>query len=286
MSKGILLIAIGHEDYKKMAYNLAASIKVNDKELPVALATDAVIPECFASLFNKVINVPEKYYTISGKKDYLKSKLFAYDLSPWDETIFLDVDQILVPGKKISPVFDELKEVDITFSNTGPSDVSVWADVAEVKKVYGDKPFWNFHSEFFYFKKNDRVKKYFKEAKLIYERSGLKSAFSFAGGRMADELAFQIAAMVIGLYPHKNNWMPNFWHVRFPKLRHLYPYQLTEYLTYSIGGANMPPSVKTNYNTLAAHYFYQLKLQNPYKAKDKRAFLPSRNQTIKYVTGY
>lgn len=276
MKRGILLIAIGNESYIRMAAVMAASIRCNDAGLSIAVVTDIPLEERYKQLFDHTILLPQKDYIINDKKEYVRSKLLVYQLSPFDETIFLDVDQVLLPGKKISQLFEELKEVELTFANTGPAAVSVWVDLHEIKEKYGDKPFWNFHSELFYFKKGKIAKKYFAAALKVYDNAQLKTAFPFAGGKMADELAFQIASIQTGIYPHKDNWTPNFWYVRHPKLSNKYPYQLSDFITYSIGGASLPPHIKVNYNNLAAYYFSKLKLQNPYKVKDKRAYLPER----------
>lgn len=277
MKKGILLVAIGHGNYTKMAANLAASIKVNSK-IDIALACSTPPPAMFAEsgLINSFINVPEKMYVVNGVAEHIKIKTSLYDLSPFDETIFLDVDQIIIKGKDITEVFDELKNVDITFSNTGVAGMSIWADINEVKKIYGDKPYWNFHSEFIYFNKCETVKKYFDAAKKVYRDNKITSAKKFGHGSMSDELAFQAAAMITGTYPHKENWLPNFWFDRHPRLSRKYPYELKEYYTYSIGGNAIPDAVKANYNTLAKYYFAKLGLSNAYQVIDKRSYLPER----------
>jgi hypothetical protein len=275
MTKGILLIALGHTNYYRMAAVLAASIKVNDA-LPVCLITDCEpLPE-HAGLF-KIVKAPTKKSIYNGDKiEYIKAKLFMYDYSPFDETIFLDVDQVMISGRKLSPVFDELKDIDITFSNTGLAEESVWADIDQVQQIYGKKPFWNYHSEFVYFKKGKTTRTYFEAAKKVYIEDKINSATRFSGSTMADELAFQVAAMVTDVYPHKANWLPNFWFDRSPKDATKYPYQLTEYITYSIGGKTTPQRVKDNYNNLAKHYFALLGLSFPYQVVDKRSFLPER----------
>lgn len=276
MTKGILIQALGHHNYYQMAVVLAASIKANDPDIPVCLVTDHTVAIAHAKLFDWVTFPIEESITNKGKKEYIKAKLFMYDYSPFDETIFMDVDQIVISGRKLSTVFDELKDIDITFSNTGIANISIWAKIEEVKELYGDKPFWNFHSEFVYFKKNDEVKNYFEVAKMVYNEAEIQSALKFANGSMADELAFQCAAMITGIYPHKENWTPNFWFDRHPKQAYKYPYELVDNITYSIGGKSNPQHVKTCYNTLAKAYFVKLGLLNPYQVVDKRTYLPER----------
>jgi hypothetical protein len=285
MTKGILLIGLGHENYYQMAVVLAASIKANNPELNICLVTNQPVQNEHAFLF-RIVKKPTKESvtkfiksgtkTIGEKTEYIKSKLFMYDFSPFDETIFLDVDQILIEGKNLNNVFEELRNIDLTISNTGIASTSVWCDMKEVAKLYGDKPFWNFHSEFLYFKKNKEVKKYFDSAIKVYNDNKIQSATKFAGATMADELAFQCASIITGIYPHKQNWLPNFWFSRDVKNSRKYPYELEQYHTYSIGGNSMPQFVKDNYNILAKHYFAKLGLSNPYQVVDKRTFLPER----------
>lgn len=276
---GILLVAIGHHNYLKMAAVLAASIRVNNPGLPIALATNSTaIPQEYMSLFDTYLPIDESYYRVNGKAEFIKAKLHLYDITPFEKTIFLDADQVMIPNRDLSKVFDELAAIDITFSNTGPSDTSIWADIKEVQQLYGNKPFWNYHSEFVYFKKCAVAKKYFNAAVKVYNDNKIKSAIKFGNATMADELAFQAAAIITGIYPHKENWLPNFWFDRDQRNSRKYPYELTDYITYSIGGNQVPQVVKNNYNILAKSYFAKLGLSGSYQVEDKRNFLPERKQ--------
>jgi alpha-N-acetylglucosamine transferase len=278
MKKGVLIYALGHEQYYQMAVVLAASIKANSPNLPICLVTNSGVVENseHKKLFDFVIPVIQKSIRQGSKIEYIKSKLFMYDHSPFDETIFLDADQIIIEGKDLNNIFDELKDIEFTMSNTGIAKTSVWCDIKDVVSVYGNNQFWNFHSEFVYFKKCKTAKKYFDTAKKVYQDNKIKSATRFANATMADELAFQCASIITGIYPHKENWLPNFWFQRGGNLSRKYPWELTEYYTYSIGGNSVIESVKNNYNILAKHYFAKLGLSNPYQVVDKRTFLPER----------
>ncbi len=278
MKKGILILAVGHSNYLAMAINLAASIRVNDPALKIALATDVPPPVWLIekSLIDVNVHVPAEYISHNETSVFIKSKLYMYDLSPFEETIFLDADQIMITNRAILPVFSELTSIDFTMSNTGIANNSIWADIKEVQQLYGNKPFWNYHSEFVYFKKNKNVKAFFKAAQKVFTDGKIQSATKFGGAPMADELAFQAATIITGLYPHKQNWLPNFWFDRDQKNSRKYPYELTDNITYSIGGNMIPAAVKNNYNNLANHYFATLGLSNAYQVQDKRTFLPER----------
>ena len=124
--KGILLIALGHPIYGKMAAALAASIKVAQTETPVVLyCNDKSVSRLMdgeKKLFDKMITMPEDYYIVNGVEKYLKAKTHIYDLSPFDETIFLDVDMIWNPKKKPEDLFEELKNLNFTMCNEGYVD--------------------------------------------------------------------------------------------------------------------------------------------------------------------
>lgn len=281
IKRGVLMIALGHRNYYQMAVVLAASIRCNDS-LPVCIVTDHSIEERHKHLFSHVLSpfkesITQKYGKVE-KTEFIKAKLYMYKYSPFDETLFLDVDQVLLSNKKLTSVFAELSDIDFTMSNTGLADMSIWASIKEAHSVYGTGAYWNFHSEFVYFKKSDKANNFFKAAAKIYNENKLSTAVKFSGAAMADELAFQCASLVTGIYPHKENWTPNFWYDRATVAEtYKYPYQLQGFLTYSIGGNRVPQRVKDNYNTLAKHYFAKLGLSNPYQVVDKLNFLPERN---------
>ena len=279
MKKGILLIAVGHENYTLMAANLAAGIKYNCPAMQIALATDQPIPEQFNHLFTDVIQVPEEYYTTNGITEYIKVKTHMYDLSPFDKTIFLDVDMAWINKRNPEDLFTILNGIDFTIANTGVAGQSIWADIKEVKKAWKtDKPFYNYHSEFVYFKKCARVKRYFDKVKAVFDKPRVKGT-SFGGARIADELAFQIASMVTGIYPHKDNFLPTFWWGRAVGTTQFYqyPYQFDDsFFGYSIGGKITPDWIAKNYNNLVGYYFKQAKLTNPWFAKDKQKFIKNR----------
>lgn len=280
--RGVLLIATGHKNYYRMAAVLAASIRCTGG-LSVCLVTDADIPEREKHLFDIVKKPVRKYmtqkYPDGERVEFIKNKVHMYDYSPFEETIFLDVDQVVIHGRSLAKIFDEMEGIDFSMSNTGEANgMSIWCDIDEVQEIYGKKPFWNFHSELVYFRKSIEASLFFAAAIEVYNDNKVPSATKFAGAAMADELAFQCAAIITGIYPHKQHWTPNYWHDRHTQRQNMmYTYELTDYTTYSIGGNRIPARVKKNYNTLAKAYFAKLGLLNPYEVVDKQHFLPERN---------
>jgi hypothetical protein len=270
MKTGVLLIATGHKNYFRMAEVLAASIRVNDPSIKICIATDGK-HLVDMSLFDQFVQIDEKYLT-----EPIKAKVFMNKITPFEETLFLDVDQVMIWKRSLQSIFEECKNLDWTMSNSGKAGGSVWANLQEVLDLYGPGDMWNFHSELFYFKNTLATRTFFGAAQKAYKDNKVKSATVFAGGHMADELAFQIASMQTNQFPHKENWCPNFWFDAHPKQSRAWTYQLKDYVTYSIGGKLIPEWVKAQYNTLAKAYFATLHLSHPYQVVDKRNFLPER----------
>ncbi len=134
--KGILIIALGHAQYGRMALNLALSLRFTSK-LPIALAHDnGAITHISGHLdkFDKLIEVPEKYYMRKGNKEYIKAKTHIYNLSPFDETIYLDADTLWLPKKSIDLLFTELDSENLVIQSRG----SVLLDQTDLKR----KSFW------------------------------------------------------------------------------------------------------------------------------------------------
>ena len=102
--KGILLICHSSLFYGRWAYNIAHSIRAVSS-LPIHLACDEKsISRIDLSIFSSV----EKH--VFGK-DYCYEKINIFDKSPYEETLYLDVDGLVF--KDPIEIFEELKGLDI-----------------------------------------------------------------------------------------------------------------------------------------------------------------------------
>lgn len=286
MSRGILLIALGSPHYGRMAANLAASIRYGDKDIDIHLVSQESalthLSESHRALFTSISECPPDCYLKNGKEVYLKAKTYVYDLSPFDETIFLDVDLVWFGQRKISNLFTELKDVDFTMQNRGFCDLSneslkttfsLWCNINEVKLVYDTTgKFYHLASEFIYFKRTDKNKEYFELVKEIFENPRVK-AKTFDGD-IPDEMAFDIASAVLGRYPHKDNYVPIFWYAVDKSMA--WSDLMREYNGYSIGGNVLPSSVRIRYEQLTKAHSVNLKLPYNFKVYAKKRWNKQR----------
>jgi hypothetical protein len=272
-AKGILLIAIGSTEYLEMAKNLAMSIKHVEPDMPICLAHNY---DEIGSLFDYDIKVPDESWNTNGKVEYIKVKTWMYDFSPFQETIFLDVDMVWLFQKKPSELFNECIGLNWTMSNAGKAEKSIWCDINDVRKIYPDAKFWNYHSECVYFNKCEESKKYFDTVKATYIDPKIKGT-NFGGASIADEMAFMLASFKLNTFPHKENWTPIFWYARDKKANHIQPYKLSEtFYSYSVGGNKLPSTVRSHFATISNYHSKKSGLGKPYKIRDKKSFIPER----------
>jgi hypothetical protein len=129
MSKGILLIAYG-KHYGKFAYNMAASIKACTN-LNIHLVCDK---EAISDIDLRFFDSVETYnFPLSNNRiDPCQTKIDIYKMSPFDETLYLDVDGVCM--NNLDDLFDKLKGHPIYIQIMGKGgekeliNYSYWAD--------------------------------------------------------------------------------------------------------------------------------------------------------------
>lgn len=286
-TRGILILALGHPYYGRMAQNLAMSIKYNSPDVKIALAYAysgiSHLQKYELDLFDQVIQVPDQYITVGGLRQYIKAKSYLNEITPWDETLYLDADMVWLPRKGVNQLYEELKDIDFTMQSRGrtdisqsvPNEYSFWCSVNEMKDSYGFEKGWYYtlSSEVIWFKKTPEVKKFFKESQKIYD--DIKVNYTrFAGGGIPDELVFSIAMIKLSFYPHKI-WIPAYWEqAERANIDNSTLYN--NYYLMSAGGHLNAKSTIKLYDNLVQYYGRHFGVQHPFKLKHKREFVPER----------
>lgn len=286
VSRGVILLALGYPNYGNWASQLAASIHYTS-ETETVLLTDGkgnseIAPQ-YLKHISKVITVPEECYTKDGMSNYLKAKTYLYDLSPFDETIFLDADMIWLPYKPITELFEQFKDIDYTMISRSDGPIETenntlihWAKPSEILETYPNvagKHLYNLSSEFIYFKKNKRIKAFFELVKQFYIDP--KVHYRDFGLQVPDELAYTLAMLHSDVKPHQNVFVPIYWEVhqrrRLP-LTEMY----NQFYGYSIGGNSTDPITANTFNDLAKMYSERMKLGWHYPVRSKVEFVRER----------
>ena len=301
-SRGILLIALGAPEYGHMAANLAASIRYGDPEIAIHLVhTERSVSQltpAHKAFFSSMVECPSTYYTreptVNGQQstntqtpvpspqaiEYIKAKTHIYDLSPFDETLFLDVDMYILPATKMSDVIANLSSVcDYTIENRGYADLSLpaeklnpnystWVNILDVKKHYRTKGrFYHLHSEFIFFKKNEKNKKFFDMVREVYDTRPV--AWTVFDGAVPDEYAFDIASCILGHYPHQENYIAIYWHGMDGR-KDWNKDVVRNYIGFSLGGNFIPEWISSKVNAYKQLYRKSLKLPHLFNVPPKR----------------
>jgi len=273
LNKGIILISTGHANYGNMAYNLAITIK-GVEPIPIALIHDTTslghLNDAQLKAFDFLIEIPETY-----KKGF-GAKLHIDQLTPFDKTLYLDVDMLWL-GRKPSELFAELDGTMFSIITEGDSDTPnnkyyFWADAAEIKESYKVDNVLQTRSEVIYFEKGTKV---FKKARELKPELKLKTIRMF-GEHIPDELYFNIATALLNVKPHKQRWMPAYWsrlnNEIMPNLSVLFQ----EYYLLSFGSNAASPSMKRSYDNIMQVAFNKLRMPYLFKLKSKKEWAPGR----------
>ncbi|HUM47977.1 MAG TPA: hypothetical protein PLD84_13690 [Chitinophagales bacterium] len=298
MEKGIIIIGAGDPYYGRLAINNAASIRSHDANIPILIYTTAgCIPSSVMETVHKsnitIDLLPEESYIAEGKVNYFRPKTYLYALSPFEKTICLDADMLWLPSIKPERVFKELEGSKFSCSNEGFVDVKTgvsnttrwyqfWADYDEIIGAYGvrlKEKFYQLRTEFIYFEKCKEAKRLFGVAQKIYDEK--KLSYSSIAGVVPDELAFNIASSVLGLYPHKDRWCPAYWWFRRYMMRegnmNVFEIQF-KFPLLSIGGNKQQEYVLTFYNQRAEGYTKKIGLRGYKAIHNKAEVLPERKR--------
>lgn len=280
---GILLIALGHPQYGNMAANAAASIRMADKDVPIHLvyhgnSISHLTPQ-HKALFTSMAVCPDKYITHNGQRNYLRAKTCMYALSPFTETLFLDVDLLWFGNKSITGLMQQLSAVDFTMQCRGYYDYTTgtqhgnythWCDVAAAQQTYSlTGNIYQLSSEVVWFRKTKQMQKYFALVRKIFDNPGVPLSLPFMGG-VADELAFNIAACIMGLQPRRTPDVFFYWEQMDKKAGTAWPQVLQQYHGYSVGGNNATPAVLHNYEQMARAHAQALRLPYHFKLYPKK----------------
>jgi len=279
LKKGIILCACGHSYYGRLAYNMAVSIKAVDPGFPIAVIHSenslAHISEDKRKVFDRMILLP-------GSTGF-GVKLELDLLSPFEETLYCDVDMAWMPKRTPGELFEELEPFEFTAITEGHTEDKsqkyyFWADPDEIRKVYKIKNrIYQWRSEVMYFKKTERVADVFAKARKIYKEPGLSNILKF-GSQVPDELAFNIATAYYDIHPHEYKWKPAYW----PRLHgnnYSNPVALyNEYYLLSCGSNYATGDLKRLYNGIMKIACARLKTQHIFPLQDKKGLIEDRSK--------
>ena len=256
--RGIVTIAMKHPLYGKYAYNLALSIKSADMNQQVAVIADE---EGLRHLHPGQRMIFD-YIIPPAVEKPLVNKFHLINLSPFEETLFVDADMIFSPMAKFEEFWNSMKDIDWTMANRGKDDIvkgiSEWTTKEDIAEAYGEVEQWyDLSSEWIYFKKNDLSYSIFANAEMYYEDNKLKVR-EFAGDR-PDEPYFNLSLISVNHKPHQAPYQPTYWQPAmkgFPGVMGI----KKGWMAFSVGGKSIPQQQMQVYDELAKNASFRMNM--------------------------
>ena len=231
VSKGFILLAQNTEsiDYFKQAYALALSIKLSQQENSVTLVTNDRVPKKYQKVFDKIIPIP--WFDESLNSIYkTENRWKLYHVSPYDETIVLDTDMLML--EDIGEWWEYCKHYDVKFcSRIRNYKLETVVDTVH-RKTFIANSLNSPYSALQYFKKSDKAYAFYKVLEFVcnnWEWSYKTFAPNEYQNWLSMDLAVAIAIEITGYYdsvidnccplefmhmkPHLQNWplLPSSW---------------------------------------------------------------------------
>jgi hypothetical protein len=214
----------------------------------------------------------------------LKQGLYAYDQTPFEETLCIDVDNIWISKTTPTAVMESLADSSFSIANNGyviasetaEKKFSPWANLQQVMHAYNieGKRFYNTSGEWFYFKKDEKSNEFFKVAQDVFNTKPTIKVSTFIGQQIPDELAFSIAIAQTEMYPHENYYRPSSWNIPYKKIPFFMLRQ--KCFTLCMGGSKNSLDIVKHYNFWSKQVYQQIGINNPYLWQQKHSFIPER----------
>ena len=206
MTRGVILFAFNSPKYNyyEMAKYTAKRIE-HFLNLPVTLVTDDdSIPAGESQLWDKVVKItPDKDNFRDWGQWINKGRYMAYDLSPYDETLLLDVDYVVNSDKLLS-IFDFYDDF---CCHNRTEYLMLPGAPQELLSAYSYETLW---ATVVAFKKTDRAKQIFDSLRMVQENyDHYANIHSFVGGVFRNDYALTLALKIVnGHSDNKNDYIP------------------------------------------------------------------------------
>lgn len=303
-SKGVLLVAWGKRIYPWLAYNLAFSIKHFNPEIKICIYHDEgfysqLTPEN-REYFDLAIPISDDVKFKDGKIDAARIKTSIYDILPFDETLYLDVDAVLL--RDIQCIFDDLSKapgyfythvLDVHTIDKGRDiPMMLWAYADDIWNKYSlndasQLPCTN--SSFMYIKKCVESKALFEQVnKNLSDPIPLHSLRMKWGGGQPDELYLNIALAQKGILAKTDSEYIFLGYKHDP--RPLYQIAIDHPILSVFGGRNLTKPIYTEwYDRLLIKYHSEHGLRHIFKhhniVSSKHANVRQQPHLIPDLTG-
>lgn len=216
---GVCLIVVGDSCYAQYAYNFAASIKHVDEDAKIAIFTYGtcinILNEEQKNIFDNIIFIKTDDLYIDGKMHPNLFKLFLYKYSPFEYSVYIDVDSIWVSKFKFSQMVDNYIRDNIGFVGqcrdvidlTKNSKLYGFCDVQQLNShfILNSNIAYQLHGQFILFNKSEENIRFFEESVKIYLYQMTNDINGWKWfDTPSEELSMTIATLTLPFQLHNN----------------------------------------------------------------------------------
>jgi hypothetical protein len=191
--RGILVIAQGKQRYIDMAKNIAMSVKLSNPDLQLALVTDSDDKELDTYYLHIIPIRPEFGIGFS-------QKLHIYDYSPFQRTMFIDVDCLVIRNIDFLWKLFYGKDMSV-IGKKKYSGEYIGTSIESLKKQFVFDYLPSFNGGVYYFEKNEAARAIFQFAIEIFKNKYDELGLWKFDGRPGDEPVMAIAMGVNKVEP-------------------------------------------------------------------------------------
>jgi hypothetical protein len=203
VSKGFLVIAQNNKetDYVSQAYALALSIKATQIEhTAISLITNNKVPKKYKAVFDNIIPIPWEDDAATSKWK-VENRWKFYHVTPYDETIILDTDMLILDDLSVWWKYCEMYNIKFCSRITNYKLETVTDKVH--RKAFVSNKLPNVYFALHYFKKSDTAYEFYKVLEFVvnnWEWCYSKFAPEDYQNWLSMDLAAAIAIELLGIH--------------------------------------------------------------------------------------
>lgn len=201
MTRGFIVLAQNSDvDYVRQAYALALSIKATQPTINnISLITNDTVPEEYVSAFDKIIPIPFGDQAEASEWK-VENRWKLYHASPYDETIALDADVLIL--ENIERIWKFTKERNLFFSSNVRDYKGRVITDRTYRKTFEENDLPDLYSGMYYFRKSAESLEFFKLVEFItynWQRIFYEVAPKQTQKFFSMDVTFSIAAKLLGI---------------------------------------------------------------------------------------
>lgn len=183
--RGIIILAQGPLRYIAMARNISMSLSISNPEISKTLVTDSNAGD-LNFFYDHIVPVKENSGT-----GYIQ-KLLIYEYSPYEKTLFIDVDCLVI--RNIDWLFKRFEKLPVSVIGAKKFSGSlIGTSVEKLRDRLGIDYLLSFNGGVYYFERSETARKVFEDARDIFLRTYDELGLIKFSGKPGDEPVMSIA---------------------------------------------------------------------------------------------